>query len=559
MVRLFMLSNVDEPDFFDKYLYFANKLVAGDDLGTRLIDLSPGYLYIVTAYVKLFGENWRLLEYLHSLAGCSVCLLIYMIGHRAFDNRTGLVAALLYAFYGNVVILESTLEPVVFVLLFNSLAVYFLLKAEDSHPQSHQRLLNTIIAGLFTGVSIITKASFLLFLPLATFWIAFAAKQLAPIKRRLVLVIAFIIAALVPVFPISVRNYVKLNDLILVTADAGKVFFHGNAKGATALQWTSLDDAGFIAETTDDPDNTHVLFRDTASRLAGRQLKPSESSSFWVRRTLEDILSNPGNYLKLEFKKALFFFHDYEMHFIPSAYTAYKRSLQYPLVRNGLITSLAIVGMALACGRARSLTLIYGMIFIYLISGLIFIVQSRYRIPAVPYLSLFAANGAWMIISMFRSGRIRNALVSVTAALVLLGLFNFSFRSELAFLDRWQTASKTRYANTAWPLFNKGRPREAIVELDAVIEEFPDFSAAYNLRGRSFAMLKEYENASEDFWKVIALSPAVSEGYKNMAIVYYYVGDYTNARNFLLRARALNPRDTHIDTLLDSEELENVQ
>jgi 4-amino-4-deoxy-L-arabinose transferase-like glycosyltransferase len=559
MVRLFMLSSVDEPHYFRKYLYFANKLVAGEDLGNRLVDLSPAYLYLVTAYIKIFGENWQLLKYVHGIAGSLVCILIYTVGRRVFDNRIGFVAALLYAFYGNVVILESTLEPVAFVLLFNILAIYFLLKAEDTPPESRQRLLTILTAGLFTGVSIITKASFLFFLPLATLWILFGSNHLAPIKRRLVLVLAFNIVAVLAVFPITVRNYLKLNDLILVTADAGKVFFHGNATGATALQWTSIVDAGFIAETTDDPDNTHELFRDTASRLAGRQLKPSEASAYWTRRTLADILKNPANYLKLEINKALFFFHNYEMHFISSAHTEYKHSLQYPLVRFGLISALAIVGMALAFGRARSLMLIYGVIFLYLLSGLVFIVQSRYRTPAVPYLCLFAANGAWMIITMIRSRRFKTALASVAAGIALLALFHLSFKSELELLDRWQTATKTHYARRAWPLFNEGKLREAIAELDAVVEDYPDFSPAYNLRGRSYAILKEYARASEDFEKVIAFSPTVSEGYKNMGIVSYLEGNYEDARNYLLRARTLNPRDTHIETLLDKDELKAVQ
>jgi len=558
MVRLFMLTHVDESHFFRKYLYFANKVAAGEELGNRLIDLSPAYLYIVTAYVKGFGENWQLLKYLHSLVGCVVCMLIYAVGRRAFDNRTGFIAALLYALYGNVLILESTLEPVVFVLLFNSLTVYFLLKAEDFLPQSRQRLLNTCIAALFTGVSIITKASFLLFLPLATLWILFGSRQLAPLKKRLSAVLMFNIVALLVVLPITVRNYVKLNDLVLVTADAGKVFYHGNAAGATALQWTSLEGAGFVAETTEDPDNTHVLFRETASYLSGKQLNPSEASSFWVRRTFSDILDNPLNYLKLEISKALFFFHDYEMHFIPSVYTEYKRSLHYPLVRYGLISALAVVGMTLALGRARPLTLIYGILFLYLFSGLLFIVQSRYRTPAVPYLCLFAAHGAWMIVGMFRSRRLTQAIAGIATVVVLLGIFQFAFKKDLDFLDRWQIATKTHYARRAWPLFNEGKYRDAVDELNIVLDNFPDFSPALNLRGQSFARLKDHGSAAEDFRKVISLSPTVSEGYKNMGIVLFLEGEYETARDYLLKAHDLNAHDTHIEFMLSKPELKQL-
>ncbi len=48
--------------------------------------------------------------------------------------------------------------------------------------------------------------------------------------------------------PVTIRNYVKLNDFVLVTADAGKVFFHGNSNGASPLEGINLPDNIFIEE-----------------------------------------------------------------------------------------------------------------------------------------------------------------------------------------------------------------------------------------------------------------------------------------------------------------------
>ncbi|HIE35393.1 MAG TPA: tetratricopeptide repeat protein [Campylobacterales bacterium] len=346
------------------------------------------------------------------------------------------------------------------------------------------------------------------------------------------------------------RNYVKLNDVVLVTADAGKVFFHGNGRGATALEGVVLPDEGFAEEGVDEPDYAHVLFRKTAATLSGRELSPSESSSFWIRRTLNDILSDPVPHMKLEVKKLFYFFNDYEMHYIASVYKEYKESLSFPFIRYGVIASLGLLGMVLGIGHFKELLLVYGVVFVYLLSGMLFVVQSRYRAPAIPYLCLFGGYAVFAIKERLVAKRLKTA----TVGLLLLGVFffltNFFYRDEIIGVDRWQQATKIHYQMGARPLFEKGKYQDAIYEANKCLAIVPDFSPAYNLRGKSLALLGKHNESLENFERVITLSPNLPEGYKNAGFLYLLKGDTKKARHYLSKALTLAPDDAKVGKAL---------
>ena len=227
--RVVFFLFVDEPILFYKYTFFAEKLAAGEDIGSRWVDLSPFYLYFLACLKTLFNINWDVVKFLQSFVGAINCLVLMAVGSIAFRKEVGLLASFLYAVYGNLMILESTLEPTVFVLLFNLLTLYFLFLSQRQPLRTKYFIA---LAGLFAGLSIITKPSFLLFVPVGGIWILFLRNVRESAKTRGILLFLFFGAAAIVVASITVRNYVKLHDFVLVTADAGKVFYHGNGKGA---------------------------------------------------------------------------------------------------------------------------------------------------------------------------------------------------------------------------------------------------------------------------------------------------------------------------------------
>ena len=544
--RLFFLVWIDEPILFFKYPYFAEKLAGGEDIGERLVDLSPFYLYFLTFLKTIFGADWATAKLIQSFVGALNTLIILALGNRLFNKTAGLFAALIYALYGNVIILESTLEPAVFVLLFNLLSVYFLVLAKGGSNSPSQSTTRTLTGGIFTGLSIITKPNSLLLLPLGIAWLLLFPTGILTFRRRLVHALIFCGSALVVVMPVTIRNYVTLNDFVLVTADAGKVFYHGNSMGATALEGINLHGDGSAVEGNGEPDYAHVVFRKTAARLTGNTISPSESSWFWINKTLGDILDDPGQYMIREVKKFIFFFTDYEMHYIASAHAEYKESLRFPMIRYGIIISLSVLGMLLSLKRFRELFLIYGAVGMYLCAGMLFLVQSRYRTPAVPYLCLFAGSTIYSLKEMIRTKRLKALGMSVLLAGILFALSHATFRGEILKQDQWQEATKICYQMRARPLFARGKYKETISQLDRCLSIVPDFRPALNLRGRTYAMLGQYNKAETDFNRVIALYPNTSQGYGNLGFIYLLRGETDKATIYLTKALSLSPDDKKV-------------
>jgi tetratricopeptide (TPR) repeat protein len=202
--------------------------------------------------------------------------------------------------------------------------------------------------------------------------------------------------------------------------------------------------------------------------------------------------------------------------------------------------------MALSLGRLKELFPVYGIIFVYLLSGMLFLVQSRYRMPAVPYLCLFAGYSLYALKEMVASRRLRRAAVSVMIAGLFFALSRWTFRGEIRSVDQWQQATKVHYQMGAVPLFRRGSYQDAISELSRCLAIIPDFSPAYNLMGKSYAMLGELEEAASSFGKVIVLSPQLAEGYKNLGYVRLLQGDRTQAEKLLSKALSIDPNDDKI-------------
>jgi 4-amino-4-deoxy-L-arabinose transferase-like glycosyltransferase len=549
--RCFFLIWIDDPILFFKYPYFAEKLCQGKDIGDRLVDLSPFYLYFLTLFKKIFGMDWTLIKFIQSFLGSLISLLILSLGSRLFQKTAGFLGALTYALYGNAIILESTLEPTVFIIFFNLLAIYFLLRTKDGFKHFSHPMMMTLAGGFFVGLSIITKPNSLLLLPLGVVWLLFFANETATFHARLGQALFYCASALVVVAPVTIRNYVKLHDFVLVTADAGKVFYHGNSKNANALNRATLPDIELAVEESPEPDSAHMFFRKTAAKLMGKTISPSESSRFWIRKTLGDIYDDPLKYIKRTLKKFVFFWNDYEVHYIASAHTEYKKLNTLPFMRYSVIASLGVLGMLLSVTRFRQLFLLYGAIGVYLSACLLFLVQSRYRTPAVPYLCLFAGSAICSLKEMIHERRFKILSLSLLGVSIILALSHFAFRSEIAQQDRWQEATKNFYQMRARPLYNQGKYKAVISEMNRSLSIVPDFVPALILRGKAYAMLNRHEKAEKDFKRVIALNPNSSPGYRNLGFNYLVQGKKDEAIACLHKAIMLSPDDEQIKNVLD--------
>ena len=82
-----------------------------------------------------------------------------------------------------------------------------------------------------------------------------------------------------------------------------------------------------------------------------------------------------------------------------------------------MIAPLALVGIALSAARWRRLAPLYGMILVYFASGVLFVALSRYRVPVVPLLAVFAGAAVASIWDFALASDARR--LAISAALVV--------------------------------------------------------------------------------------------------------------------------------------------
>lgn len=545
-VKFLVFFLVTDPIIFYKYPYFAEKIVLGENIGERLLDISPFYLLIHILSYHVYGTNWEALVIVQMILGSANAVLVFLIGEKAFGRLTGVVAAVLLILYHNMTIIDLTLEPESILIFLNTLAILFLMKARESGRSRYNNFL-WLAAGLLLGLSVITKPNALVVLAGALIWLWIMEKD---VKFKLKSTGLLLIGSVILIAPVTARNYLKFNDFILATADGGKVFFHGNGPGANGMGRADLPFQGFIEESQADPDAAHAMFRQTARAITNQPLKPSECSKFWFDRTLNFITSDPVRWLNLEIKKFYLFWNKYEVHDIDSNYKTYVTLSKLPLINFGMISVLGILGMFFSVKYWRGNFLLYWMVVAYLVTTLVFFASSRYRIPAAPFLAIFAAYAIVCLAALVKEKKFRETAVMSMMIIALALLTNIPYRSEIERYDRWQKATRYHYSLGANIYFKKGMYEKAIGELKTTIAMEPDFVPAYNLLGKSYALLSKYDEAEMNFHNVIRLAPQLEEGYLNLGLLYRLKGDESNAKYYLQRASAINPENEKVKKYL---------
>ena len=253
------------------YLQWAEGIVRGDVLGGDVFYALPVYPYFLSlAYLFSGGETFGLIL-IQIVIGSLNCGLIYLLAKKLFGQQVGIIAAVVACGYSMFIFYDRMLLPAPLSISLGLISALLLLQAKDA--PSLNRWLGL---GLFLGLCVLTKASFLLVAVFILFWIIFEYKNLI-LGRRLLYCLSFILSFCLVIGTITLRNYLVACDPVVLTAHSGINFYVGNNPRASGLfqappymrptQNGLIEDAKILAE-----------------KFTGRRLKPSETSNFWFRR-----------------------------------------------------------------------------------------------------------------------------------------------------------------------------------------------------------------------------------------------------------------------------------
>jgi len=195
--------------------------------GSPAILWMPGWPYLLAAVQSVFGSEPRVGMYANAVMGALTGSCLVLAGRYLFDQRTGLVAGLLYAAWpGNVYYCATLFTEVSFNFF---LALALALFAFALAPDRRRANLWLFGAALVFSLGSMIKAEAPILVPVFLLWIWMVRRA----WREFLIGAAVVLAAVALVRgPWAYRNYVLLGRFIFSTSSSGMNFYIGNHKGA---------------------------------------------------------------------------------------------------------------------------------------------------------------------------------------------------------------------------------------------------------------------------------------------------------------------------------------
>ena len=336
----------------------------------------PLYIFILAGLYGLF-HNPAAVRLVQAGLGALGCVIFYGTLRRLSDDLTALAAASLLAVYPLLAYLAGlhlTENLFLFLLL---LLLWQAVSVAERPTVRRAAWLGAVI-----GLAALTRAVFVAFLPFLIVWTAGVWGLRSPIGYR-VFGIAVACAAAV-IVPWTIRNYLVLGAVIPVQGNAGVVFWAGNNAAADGgLVWPGP------ATWTDGPlpDN---------GTYGWRGVGQAEENRRYLRASAAWITAHPGDYLALLGHKIVRLYG--------LTRSAAGKDLRVPPAVSAFqacFLAAAVAGLALARRRWQALWIFVVMIVFTNLTALAFSGGTRYTVPMIPSLALYAgvalaAATAWV-------------------------------------------------------------------------------------------------------------------------------------------------------------------
>ncbi|MBD3367355.1 MAG: tetratricopeptide repeat protein [Candidatus Eisenbacteria bacterium] len=480
--------------------------------------MSPLYSWFLAGLYRLFGRDLLIVRLVQSVVGAGSAVLTYRLADRIFDRRVALLSGFIAASYGAFIFYDGSVLMTPLLVFLSLLALYLLVEgAVRRHP------LLILFSGAAIGLAAIGRASALVFTPVAALWLLFSpprqeeteGRVVRPLRRPLHLALLLIAGVAIVVAPVTIRNVVASGDPVLITSNGGLNFYIGNSEIATGGYEKP---AGL--DIVSDPDGELIAEAD-----AGRDLSPSEVSSYWYARARRYIAENPGAWASLLTRKLAFVMSSYELPQLENYYfqRRYSQLLSTPLPGFAVVAPLGLVGLVLAWKRRRARILLY-FFAVYILTIVAFFVVSRYRLPAVPALIIGAAYAVVYFVERARELRWRSMVVPVLAVLALAVVVN----ANLYGIDRNRGFAQSHY-RLGIIYGEQGETERAIREYEQAISIDPAYAKSYLNLGALLAEQGENEQAADVFRRAIRLDPEYADARINLAIILERRGMYDEA------------------------------
>jgi 4-amino-4-deoxy-L-arabinose transferase-like glycosyltransferase len=545
-VRLTYLLELHGKSPFFSYLYldalrynsWAQSIAFGVKHAIEPTFRAPLYPVFLAVTYKIFGHDLLAARLVQMLVGALVCIMIYFIALRIFNKRIAIISSVMGVFYGPFLYWAGEILIVTLIVFLDLVMLLILLNAFDK-----PRRLYWLLGGAALGLSSVARPTVLVFIPWVVLLIILMNKfreTSTTAKLRVVYVLCFLAGILAVISPVTINNYTTSDDFVLISSQGGINFYMGNNPDADGR---SPQPPGRVAVHGEFLDDAWVSSVVLAEEAAGKKLKPSQVSRFWYLEGLKFALESPREWFKLMSRKSAYFWTGAEVTNNEDTYyfTRFSNVLRVLMWHNGVafpfgvICPIALIGIVVSRGYWRRLLLLYGFIFFYMTSVILFFVCARYRLPVIPVLLIFAGYAIHYCVERVKSGQYR-LFVYCLAGMVLIG--------TLANVDIGGVTNRSRararvYGGSAYKAL--GNYELAIQEYQSAIELVPEHVEASHGLGIVYMKMGRHDLAESMLKKVLAIDPYSAAAHFNLGSVYVGQSRYDSAVDEYEAALEIDP------------------
>lgn len=546
------------PDAFDHYnMDLSAMSFAQGDLLARAPNNSfaPLYRYFLGCIYWLFGRNFYIIYSIQFAMGALAATLIFLITRDLFGTRAGLLAFLGFALHTTEIIYEGTILREAFITFWGVVSYYLLsrlaLHVGDGENPGAGRLT---VCALAVSFFIQGRPNTILCLPFVFIFLHKYVFHALDSNARLKYWLVFSGTLFGSFIPLLIQCYLVHGKFVFFDSSGPHTFLSGNLIGYSGV--------GFDSELIEKYQKKH-------------DLGYAANISFLVRHIAE----NPVEFIKMYFRKVFYFFNDFETPTNISVYLYREFSSLLPWLLNhfAFFSSLGLVGIVLSTRERKNLFLLYSYAFALSMSVILFLIEDRYRLPAVPYYIIFSAYTVDSMISWIERHQYSKAvyvlLISVALFVAFLetkGLVRIrehDYNNLASAYQKTNDLERTSYyldkALAANPLakttfYNKGLYHFQKREWDMAIfylehlssENLPGNNKIAIVKNRlaySFAMLGKSAMAKRDFESALNYferslnEESSAENLTYLAMCQFNLGRKEEAKQQVLRALNLDP------------------
>jgi Dolichyl-phosphate-mannose-protein mannosyltransferase len=527
------------------YWQWAGQIADGQLLGDTPFLSAPLYPYFL-GLLRWLGCGLLGVYAVQAVLHLLTMLLIVNIGKRRFQPATGLLAGLAYLLLLDPSYYTGRILGVSLQLFTGTLLLWQIVRLRERRNLFHQSLL-----GIFLGLAILANPTLLLAVPLILIWAIYSGEQRDLNGGALILTYVALLIA-----PATWHNYKASGEIILISAQAGVTFYHGNAPGATG----TYQPIPGVSSNRIQQNRDALRLAQTATGVNSW----TETSNYYFGLGLDYLLHHVGEAVQLEGRKGWWLLtgRGYGDLYLPALESQqdFGQRLKWAPFSLALLLPLSLLGLSLVLRQGWRLAL--PEVALYLVPCLVVMVfwySPRYRLPMAPVAVLFAAHAllvAWQKWRRCEEGQSRSlALLSAAGVLLLTGGLT-GWLNRASDFDNPDQLRPAFLHSVGDSLRVQEREAEALPYLEAALKAgFDTTSSRYSLAMTRMRLanelyqgsdpqeeqlgIEQYRRATEDLRATTAHDPKHLDAQENLANLEFWfwqlgLGDPATARAEIL-------------------------